>query len=109
MRRAGRERKLLTIFVRILAVDDVDAQALIDWYAANPAEALACKMGEMKFRRCGRGRSNVGGALRPSRISFARFCKDGAMPLDILEAKMKGWMDGFEMTALPGNNRLAAI
>ena len=75
-----------------LGVDDLDAQSLIDGYAASPAEALAC-VGAMRFRALR--------ALAQQRLS-ARFdlrefhseiLQGGAMPLDILEAKMKSWMD----------------
>jgi uncharacterized protein (DUF885 family) len=75
-----------------LGVDDLDAQSLIDGYAASPAEALAC-VGAVKFRALR--------ALAQQRLS-ARFdlrefhseiLRGGAMPLDILEAKMNAWMD----------------
>jgi uncharacterized protein (DUF885 family) len=75
-----------------LGVDDLDAQSLIDGYAARPAEALAC-VGAMKFRALR--------ALAEQRLSgrfdlrdfHSEILQGGAMPLDILEAKMKGWMD----------------
>jgi uncharacterized protein (DUF885 family) len=76
-----------------LSLDEVDAQSLIDWYAANPADALACMMGELRFRAL---RTRAQQALA-SRFDVREFhteiLRDGAMPLDILEAKMKLWMD----------------
>ena len=75
-----------------LGVDDLDAQSLIDGYAASPAEALACA-GAMRFRALR--------ALAQQRLStrfdlrefHSEILRGGAMPLDILEAQMKGWMD----------------
>jgi len=75
-----------------LGVDDLDAQSLIDGYAASPAEALACA-GAMRFRALR--------ALAQQRLStrfdlrefHSEILQGGAMPLDILEAKMKSWMD----------------
>jgi uncharacterized protein (DUF885 family) len=75
-----------------LGVDDLDAQSLIDGYAASPADALAC-VGAMRFRALR--------ALAQQRLStrfdirefHSEILQGGAMPLDILEAKMKSWMD----------------
>ena len=75
-----------------LGVDDVDAQSLIDGYAASPAEALAC-MGAMNFRALrARAEQTLGGRF-DLREFHSQILQGGAMPLDILEAKMKSWMD----------------
>ena len=75
-----------------LGVDDVDAQSLIDGYAASPAEALAC-VGAMTFRAL-RARAQQTLAARFNLRDFhSQILQGGAMPLDILEAKMKSWMD----------------
>jgi uncharacterized protein (DUF885 family) len=73
--------------------DEVDAQAMIDWYSANPADALACTMGGLKFRAL---RARLQQSLGPRfdiREFHAEILRDGAMPMDILEAKMKTWAD----------------
>ena len=75
-----------------LGVDDVDAQSLIDGYAASPAEALAC-VGAMTFRAL-RARAQQTLAARFDLRDFhSQILQGGAMPLDILEAKMKSWME----------------
>lgn len=75
-----------------LGVDDLDAQALIDAYATNPAAALAC-MGAMKFRALrAQAQQRLGGRF-DLREFHTEILQGGAMPLDILEAKMKGWME----------------
>ena len=76
-----------------LGLDDADVQSLIDWYAASPADALACMMGEMKFRALRARAQQLLGGRFDLREFHAEILRDGAMPLDILEAKMKAWMD----------------
>jgi uncharacterized protein (DUF885 family) len=76
-----------------LPVDEKDAQALIDWYSANPADALACIMGEREFIALrARAQQFLGGRF-DVRQFHSEILKMGAMPLDILEARMKTWMD----------------
>ncbi len=76
-----------------LGLDDADVQSLIDWYAASPADALACMMGEMEFRALrARAKQLLGGRF-DLREFHTEILRDGAMPLDILETKMKLWMD----------------
>ena len=76
-----------------LGADDLDAQALIDSYVANPGDALACMMGEIKIRALRvRAQQSMGGRFE-LRDFHTEMLKDGAMPLDILETKMKAWMD----------------
>jgi uncharacterized protein (DUF885 family) len=75
-----------------LGIDDLDAQSLIDSYAASPADALAC-MGEMRFRTLrARAQQRFGGRF-DLREFHSEILRGGAMPLDILEARMKSWMD----------------
>jgi uncharacterized protein (DUF885 family) len=75
-----------------LGIGDLDAQSLIDSYAASPAEALAC-VGEMMFRTLRtRAQQRLGGRF-DLREFHSAILQGGAMPLDILEEKMKGWMD----------------
>jgi uncharacterized protein (DUF885 family) len=76
-----------------LAIDEADGQSLLDWYAANPADALACKIGELRIRAI-KARAQQSLAARFEIRDFhSEILKDGAMPMDILEAKMKVWMD----------------
>ncbi len=75
-----------------LGVDDLDAHSLIDGYASNPAAALAC-VGAMTFRALrAQAQQRLNGRFE-LREFHSEILQGGAMPLDILEAKMKGWMD----------------
>jgi uncharacterized protein (DUF885 family) len=76
-----------------LGIDDPDAQALIDSYMANPADALACMMGGLKFRALRARAQQLRGGRFDVREFHAEILRDGAMPMDILETKMKAWTD----------------
>ncbi|HEY0748140.1 MAG TPA: DUF885 family protein [Steroidobacteraceae bacterium] len=76
-----------------LELEERDAQELVDSYAANPADALACAVGGLKFRAVrARAQQLLGGRFDAREFHHA-ILRDGAMPLDILEAKMKAWTD----------------
>jgi uncharacterized protein (DUF885 family) len=74
-----------------LGIADREAQSLIDGYATSPAAALAC-VGAMKFRAL-RAQAQQRISRFELREFHAEILQGGAMPLDILEAKMKGWME----------------
>jgi uncharacterized protein (DUF885 family) len=75
-----------------LGVDDLDAHSLIDGYASNPAAALAC-VGAMTFRDLrAQAQQRFSGRFE-LREFHSEILQGGAMPLDMLDAKMKGWMD----------------
>jgi uncharacterized protein (DUF885 family) len=76
-----------------LGLDDSDAQAMIDAYAANPADALACMTGGLRFRALRARAQQSLGARFDVREFHSEILKDGAMPMDILEAKMKFWAE----------------
>jgi uncharacterized protein (DUF885 family) len=74
------------------AVGAADADLMADRLVAMPGDALACMMGELKIRAL-RGRAQQAmGARFDIREFHSAILKDGAMPLDILEAKMNVWM-----------------
>lgn len=76
-----------------LLTDEQGAQALVESYAANPADALACKIGEMKLAALrAKAQQQLGGRFE-IRGFHAAILQDGAMPMDLLEAKMKLWME----------------
>jgi uncharacterized protein (DUF885 family) len=76
-----------------LAIEDAAALALLGRYAANPADALACEIGAQKFANLRtKAQQSLGGRF-DIRAFHTEILKDGAMPLDILEAKMQSWMD----------------
>jgi uncharacterized protein (DUF885 family) len=76
-----------------LNLDDAQAQALIDGYAAMPADALACSVGELKIRALRSRTQQALGSRFDIREFHMQILKDGAMPLDILDAKIAAWAE----------------
>jgi uncharacterized protein (DUF885 family) len=76
-----------------LALDDADANSMTDRFLALPGDALACKMGELKFQSLLAQARQLLGSRFDIREFHAEVLKNGAMPLDMLEAKMKLWME----------------
>lgn len=76
-----------------LAVDAAEADLMTDRFVALPGDALACKMGELKIQALRSRAQQLLGARFDIREFHTQILKDGAMPLDILDAKMQLWMD----------------
>jgi uncharacterized protein (DUF885 family) len=76
-----------------LGVDPADADLMTDRFVALPGDALACKMGELKFRALFVQAQQALGARFDIHDYHFEILKDGAMPIDILDAKMQRWME----------------
>jgi uncharacterized protein (DUF885 family) len=76
-----------------LGLDPAEAELMTDRFAALPGDALACKMGELKLQALRTRAQQTLGARFDIREFHTEILKDGAMPLDILEAKMKRWLE----------------
>lgn len=74
-------------------VTQSDAESLIDEYAAAPGDALSCGMGAAKLLALRSRAQQSLGARFDIREFHAQILKDGAMPLDILEAKLSAWIE----------------
>ena len=74
-------------------LEENDAQALIDEYAAMPGDALSCTMGAMKIQALRTKAQQSLGARFDVHEFHLQVLKDGAMPLDILEAKLNAWIE----------------
>jgi uncharacterized protein (DUF885 family) len=84
-------------------IDDAAADNTIDRVIALPAEALACTVGFLKIQELRTlARQTLGGRFE-LRAFHAEVVRDGAMPLDMLEAKLKVWMDGVPASAAPAD------
>jgi uncharacterized protein (DUF885 family) len=66
----------------------------IDRYIALPAQALAYKIGELKISGIRAKAEKILGSKFDVRAFHDELLKDGALPLDLLEAKMDVWMEG---------------
>jgi len=77
-----------------LALDEAGAAGMTDRFLAAPADAVACTIGERKFQALRAQAQQALGTRFDIREFHAEVLKDGAMPLDILEAKIRLWMNG---------------
>ena len=76
-----------------LSLDTAAAGEAVDRVIAHPAQALACTVGFLKIDGL-RALAQQGlGARFDLRQFHAEIIKDGSMPLDLLEAKVKRWME----------------
>jgi uncharacterized protein (DUF885 family) len=76
-----------------LAVDEAAAGLMTDRFVAFPGDALACKIGEQKIQALRARAQQSLGARFDVRDFHSEILKDGAMPLDLLQAKMQLWME----------------
>jgi uncharacterized protein (DUF885 family) len=65
----------------------------IDRYIAMPGQALAYKIGQLKISAIRAKAEKALGAKFDIRLFHDELLKDGALPLDVLEAKMDGWVE----------------
>jgi uncharacterized protein (DUF885 family) len=76
-----------------LAADDATANLMTDRFVALPGDALACKIGELKIQALRTHAEQALGARFDIHEFHSEILRDGAMPLDILEAKMQLWVE----------------
>lgn len=76
-----------------LAMSAADADLMVDRFVALPGDALACTVGELKIQTLRSRAQQVLGARFDIREFHSEILKDGSMPLDVLEAKIKLWLD----------------
>jgi len=73
---------------------DQDVVAEIDRYIVWPGQALAYKIGQLKIRELRKEAESRLGAKFDERRFHDAVLENGALPLNILEAHMKKWVDG---------------
>jgi uncharacterized protein (DUF885 family) len=76
-----------------LGANAADAALMVDRSAALPGNVLAGKVGELKIRALRARAQTVLGTRFDIHEFHSQLLKEGAMPLDILEARMKVWME----------------
>jgi uncharacterized protein (DUF885 family) len=74
------------------AKPELDVLNEIDRYIAMPGQALAYKIGQLKISALRSKAENTLGSKFDIRAFHDELLKDGALPLDLLEAKMNAWI-----------------
>ena len=77
-----------------LPIEEAALRIAVDRALALPAEGLACTLGMRKIQALRARAEQTLGARFEVRGFHAEILKDGAMPLDILESKIKRWLNG---------------
>jgi uncharacterized protein (DUF885 family) len=74
-------------------LDDAGADAVVERVMALPGRALACTVGELKFQGLRARAQQTLGSRFDLRAFHTELLKEGAVPLDILEARIARWME----------------
>ena len=75
-----------------MPIDDATAVNEVDRSVALPGEGLACTVGYLKIQALRAHAQQVLGSRFDLRAFHAELLRDGAMPLDTLDAKMRQWI-----------------
>jgi len=76
------------------AMPKTDATAEVERYIAIPGQALAYKVGQLTILRLKAEAQAKQGAAFDPRAFHAAVLDSGALPMPVLEAKVRGWMAG---------------
>ena len=75
-----------------MPITQTDAVAEVERYIAIPGQALAYKIGQMKFTELRHRAEQRLGSRFDVHEFHSEILKDGAMPLDVLEKKINNWI-----------------
>jgi uncharacterized protein (DUF885 family) len=84
--------QVVEFFRKTNAVDEPTLQAETDRYIAWPAQALAYKLGQLKFRELRARAQKELGTRFDIRAFHDEMLNGGVLPLDLLDARTNGWI-----------------
>ena len=90
----GWSRDQVIAYMRENDVNEVVAQSETDRYIAWPGQALAYKMGQLKIRELRERAKKQLGPRFDIKAFHDEVLDGGALPLDLLEARVDGWIKG---------------
>jgi uncharacterized protein (DUF885 family) len=84
--------QVIDFFRKSDAVDEPTFQAETDRYIAWPAQALAYKLGQLKFRELRERANKELGAKFDIKAFHDEMLNGGVLPLDLLDSRTNGWI-----------------
>jgi prolyl oligopeptidase len=86
-------QQAIDFFLQNTAKPELDIVNEVDRYIVWPGQALAYKIGQLKISAIRAKAGKALGAKFDIRMFHDELLKDGALPLDVLEAKMDAWIE----------------
>ena len=86
-------QKAIQFLLENTAKQELDVVNEVDRYIAWPGQALAYKIGQLRISALRAKAEKTLGAKFDIRAFHDELLKDGALPLDLLEAKMDAWIE----------------
>jgi uncharacterized protein (DUF885 family) len=100
--------QVIEFFRKTDAVDEPTFQAETDRYIAWPAQALAYKLGQLKFRELRERATKELGPRFDIRAFHDEMLNGGVLPLDLLDSRTNAWIEAQQhKTAAVAANQLA--
>ena len=100
--------RIVAFFRESGAVDEPTLQAETDRYIAWPAQALAYKLGQLKFRELRARAEKELGPRFDIRTFHDEMLNGGVLPLDLLDARTTAWIAQQKLAAKPAAANSAA-
>jgi uncharacterized protein (DUF885 family) len=91
-RKGWTREQALKFMMENTLISESGAALEIDRYIALPAQALAYKIGQLKISAIRSKAEKALGSKFDIRAFHDELLRDGALPLDLLEAKMDAWI-----------------
>jgi uncharacterized protein (DUF885 family) len=93
--------QVMDFFRKSAAVDEPTIQSETDRYIAWPAQALAYKLGQLKFRELRERASKALGPKFDLRAFHDEMLRNGVLPLDLLDSRTDVWIRSQKLMTTP--------